>query len=81
VAGGTQNYLFLLSLMLLLITLGSEVWVLFHGAPKDVPDIIIGRILGLMDSVSMLVLTYWYGTTSSSRTKDETISAMTSAQK
>lgn len=71
VAGGVQAYLFWLSLLLLVITIGSEVYVLFHGAPKDVPDIIIGRILGLLDSVAMLVLTYWYGTTNSSAQKTE----------
>lgn len=77
VAGGTQLYLFWLTICLLAVTLGSELYVLMHGAPKDVPDIIIGRILGLMDAIAMMVLTYWYGTTSSSKTKDDTISSLT----
>lgn len=69
VDGGTQKYLFALSLVLLVITLGSEVYVLFDGYPKAVPEIIVGRILGLLDAVAMLVLTYWYGTTSGSAQK------------
>lgn len=71
VAGGVQSYLFLLSLLLLLLTLGTECVVLFHGAPKDVPDIIIGRVLGLMDSVAMLVLSYWFGTSQGSAEKTQ----------
>ena len=71
VQGGVQSYLFLLSLLLLVICLGSEVLVLFHGSPKDVPDIIIGRILGLLDAVAMLVLNYWFGTSNGSAQKTE----------
>jgi hypothetical protein len=62
VAGGTQRYLFWLSLLLLCACLGSEIVVLFNGYPKAVPEIIVGRVLGLLDSVALLVLGYWYGT-------------------
>lgn len=71
VAGGTQKYLFWLSIFLLVMTLGSEMWVLFVGYPRMVPEIVVGRILGLMDSVALLVLGYWYGTTDQSRQKTE----------
>lgn len=69
VTGGTQMHLFWLSMALLVITLGTEVWVLFHGYPEGLSEIIVGRVLGLMDSVAMLVLAYWYGTTNGSAQK------------
>jgi len=69
VQGGTQVYLFWLSLALLLVTLGSEVYVLFNGIPDTVQDIIAGRVLGLMDSVALMVLGYWYGTSAGSSAK------------
>lgn len=74
VAGGTQKMLFALSLLLLTVCLGSEIFVLLNGIPKNTPDIIVGRILGLLDSVALLVLTYWYGTTNGSAVKTEMLS-------
>ncbi len=71
VQGGVQRYLFWLSLLLLAITLGSEVTVLFYGLPSGTPDIVVGRVLGLMDSVALMVLAYWYGTSSGSAQKTE----------
>ena len=61
VAGGTQNKLFWLSMLLLTVTLGCEVLVLFYGYPNTVDAIVVGRVLGLMDSVTLLVLGYWFG--------------------
>lgn len=71
VQGGVQRYLFWLSLALLLATLGSEITVLFVGLPVGTPDIVAGRVLGLMDSVALMVLAYWYGTSSGSAQKTE----------
>ena len=71
VAGGTQRPLFWLSLLLLTVTLGSEVLVLFYGYPTTVPEIVVGRVLGLMDSVALLVLGYWFGSSSGSSQKTE----------
>jgi hypothetical protein len=71
VEGGTTRMLFWMSLVLLIITLGSELIVLFQGYPKTLPEIIVGRILGLMDSVALMVLAYWYGTTNGSARKTD----------
>lgn len=71
VAGGTQRPLFWLSLLLLTVTLGCEVAVLFYGYPSTVPEIVVGRVLGLMDSVALLVLGYWFGSSSGSNQKTE----------
>ena len=75
VTGGTQNKLFWLSLVLLIITLGSELAVLFRGYPPNVPEIVVGRVLGLMDGVAMLVLGYWFGSSSGSQQKTELLNA------
>ena len=74
VAGKTQLPLFWLSLFLLTITLGTECSILFFGYPERTSEIVIGRVLGLMDAVTMMVLAYWYGTTNGSSQKNEAVS-------
>jgi len=76
-AGGVQHHIFYLSLLLLTVTLGSEVWVLFNGYPTTISDIVVGRVLGLMDSVALLVLSYWYGSTNGSAKKTDLIANST----
>jgi hypothetical protein len=66
VEGGVQAHMFWLSVALLVLTLGTEIFILFNGYPKTLPEIIVGRILGLLDGVALLVLGYHYGTTSGS---------------
>lgn len=73
VASNMQNKIFYLSLVLLVATLGTEGYILFEGLPTGLPDIIVGRILGLLDGVAMLVLGYWYGSSSGSAVKTELI--------
>jgi hypothetical protein len=75
VSGGTQRPLFWLSLLLLSITLGTECMVLFKGYPDGTDPLVVGRVLGLMDAVAMLVLSYWYGTTNGSAVKNELLAA------
>ena len=75
VTGGIQLQMFGLSIILLTICLGTEVWILFNGYPKTLPEIIVGRILGLLDGVALLVLGYHYGTTSGSIQKTELLAA------
>lgn len=67
--GGIQGHMFWLSISLLVLTLGTEIYILFNGYPNTLPDIIVGRILGLLDGVALLVLGYHYGTTSGSLAK------------
>lgn len=74
VTGGTQKPLFWMSIVLLVVTLGTEIFVLFSGYPDTLPDIIVGRVLGLMDAVAMMVLAYWYGTTNGSAQKTHLLS-------
>ena len=74
VQGGTQTKLFWLSLFLLSASIGTEIYILLNGLPREVPDIIAGRIVGLLESITMLVLGYWYGSSSGSHQKTELMS-------
>jgi len=80
VAGGVQGYLFWMSMALLAVTLGSEMFVLFKGYPPEIPEIVVGRVLGLMDAVAMLVLSYWFGTTNGSSQKTDLLANSTLAK-
>jgi hypothetical protein len=75
VSGGTQKPLFWLSLVLLALTLGCEAVVLFVGYPVGTSELVLGRVLGLMDAVTMMVLSYWYGTSNGSAQKNELLVA------
>ena len=71
VAGNTQRPLFWLSILLLTGTLGAEGYTLFNGLSPTVTDMVAGRVLGLMDAVALMVLTYWYGTSNGSAIKTD----------
>lgn len=74
VESGTQRPLFWLSILLLAICVGSEVAVLFLGYPEAVPELVVGRVLGMLDAITMMVLSYWYGTSSGSAEKTQLLS-------
>ena len=71
VDSGTSHHIFALSIGLLSLSLGSEVAVLFVGYPPHIPDIVVGRVLGLMDAIALAVMAYHYGTTANSQRKTE----------
>jgi hypothetical protein len=74
VAGATQRPLFWLSVVLLVLCLGTEITVLVRGLPQGTSELVVGRVLGLVDAIAMTVLAYWYGTSSSSAVKTELMS-------
>ena len=76
VNGSTQRPLFWLSVLLLLICLGTEVSVLVFGFPVGTSELVAGRVLGLLDAIAMTVLSYWFGTSSSSALKTEMMNEM-----
>lgn len=80
--GGIQGRMFVLSCILLALTIGCEMIVLFNGYPDDkIPEMVVGRILGLMDAVCMLVLSYHYGTTQNSQQKSSLLAQSISGGK
>ena len=62
VEGGTAKRLFVLSVVILVASLGAEIAALFHGLPAGVSELVVGRVLGLLDAAAMLVLGFHYGT-------------------
>lgn len=60
-----------LSWLILGLGLGSEVYVLFHGIPKEVSDLVAGRILGTLDAAVVTVISYWLGSSLGSKQKDQ----------
>ena len=77
VVGGIQEKVFWLSLVLLVITIGSEIGVLFFGYPTGTSEMVVGRVLGLMDAVAMMIMAYYYGSSSSSNHKTELLAQST----
>jgi hypothetical protein len=75
VIGGTQRPLFWLSVLLLVICLGTEVSLLVLGLPVGTSELVVGRVLGLLDAIAMTVLAYWFGTSSSSALKTDFLAA------
>ena len=65
-----------LSWIIIIATLGLEGYVLLNGIPTQVSELVAGRILGTLDMAFMTVLTFWLGTSNSSRNKDATISKL-----
>lgn len=67
-----------LSWMVIVGTFSLYGWLVIHGNPADLDDVILGRLLGTLDTAFGVVLAYWLGTSFSSKSKDETISKMAS---
>lgn len=67
VDGGIANKLFVMSVIILVLCLGSEILVLFRGYPEKIPELVVGRVLGLLDAVALMVLSYYYGKTEGSQ--------------
>lgn len=65
-----------LSWLIIVATLGLEGFILVNAVPAQVNDLVAGRILGTLDMAFMTVLTFWLGTSNSSRNKDATISKL-----
>ena len=75
VEGGTTNKLFWLSVMLVMTALVCEAAVLFLGIPQNANEFVVGRVLGLLDSIALTVLAYWFGSSSGSAQKTEMMAA------
>lgn len=61
----------LLAGIVVLASIFGEGYVLMHGVPKEVDGVIIGRILGTLDSALVLVLSYYFGSSAGSDRKTE----------
>lgn len=64
-----------LTWLIVLITLLSEAMLIFQATPPGVDPIILGRVLGTLDSALIMVLSFWFGTNSQSARKTELLAA------
>ena len=60
----------ILTWIIVALTLGAEGMLLVNQIPPGADPIIIGRILGTMDSALVMVLSFWFGSSSGSQRKD-----------
>lgn len=63
----------ILSWLIVVATIGLEGYILLHGIPPGVSELVAGRVLGTLDMAFGVVLAFWLGTSSSSKSKDDTI--------
>jgi len=71
VAGGVQGKIFWFSVWLIGTCLGAELTVLAFGIPHGLPEMVVGRILGLLDGLALQATNYWLGTSNGSAQKTE----------
>lgn len=65
----------ILTWIIVTLTLASEAALLFNQVPPGADPIIIGRVLGTMDSALVMVLSFWFGSNSSSQQKTALLAA------
>lgn len=61
----------ILTWIIVTLTLVAEAALLFNQVPPGADPIIIGRVLGTMDSSLVIVLAFWFGSNSNSQRKTE----------
>lgn len=70
VKDSTPKIIAYLVIVLVLIAEGS---MFFVGQPKGIDGVVLGRILGTLDSALLLVLGYYFGSSAGSASKDSTL--------
>lgn len=65
----------ILTWIIVCLTLVAEALLLFNQVPPGADPIIIGRVLGTMDSALVMVLSFWFGSNSNSQRKTELLAA------
>jgi hypothetical protein len=60
----------ILTWIVVVLTLTFEGMLLFGSTPDKLDPIVLGRVLGTLDSALIMVLSFWFGSSSSSHNKD-----------
>lgn len=63
--------LFVLGLAIIVATFGLEGYAMIRGLPDTVDDLIVGRVMGTLDTSTAIVIGFWYGSSHGSQKKDE----------
>lgn len=64
----------ILSLVVLILVSIGEGIVIWKGPPVGVNEILLGRILGTLDAAGLIILTYWFGSSTDIRGLIESVS-------
>jgi hypothetical protein len=56
----------MLSCLIVFMTIGCEAWLLFSGQKPVIDDIVLGRIMGTLDAALLIVLNFYFGSSSQS---------------
>jgi hypothetical protein len=70
VESGLSLHLFWMSVLLLGMTIGTNVWMLTYGTPEGMSEAVLGRAIGFLENISMIILGFWYGTSHGSMMKN-----------
>lgn len=57
--------------------LTAEVNVIREGVPEGTDELMVGRVLGLLDAITLMILAYRYQSNRGSRRKDELLASST----
>lgn len=63
----------ILTWIIVTLTLSAEIGMLFHVIPPGANEMVMGRVLGTLDSALVLVLGFWFGSSHGSQNKDAMI--------
>lgn len=66
----------ILAFIVVLVTLTLEGILIFHGNPPTVEGVVLGRVLGTLDTATITVLAYYFGSSSGSTAKNSVIENM-----
>ncbi len=72
---GKQSPVVGLSFLVVGVTLAFEGIGIFHGFSGHIDDVVLGRVLGTFDTLTTIVMTYWFGSTKSAHEKDNVIAS------
>lgn len=79
VQGDTTRQVFWFSVVIVVVTLTAEIFAMFNGVSHDADPLIVGRVLGMLDSAALLVLNFTYGSSSGSKRATELLAKATPA--
>ncbi len=63
----------IIAYLVIVLVLAGEGSMFFLGQPKSIDGVVLGRILGTLDSALILVLSYYFGSSAGSAAKTDTI--------
>jgi hypothetical protein len=63
-----------MGLLVAIICLAGEGYVLMHGVPAALDPVVTGRILGTLDSILVMIVSYFFGSSDGSARKTEILS-------